>query len=155
MGRFEDLAYNQNIGDQSAGVLTKFGAYVQEGPFNLWSLGQPIVADGRRLLIGAAIWSVYDLRLLDTLEDAFCAGRISSDRIDVFEMNSLRDWIQINDYIPGLEKVYQPPVVGLWTQNRLVASYEGAFARDFVLSMYGLTMSVEYKWLNSDRGTDF
>ena len=47
---------------------TAFPECVESSEIHLWRPGQRIAAIGRRILIGVATYSVYDLKLLDVLQ---------------------------------------------------------------------------------------
>ena len=88
---------------------------------HLWSPGQPTSQTGRRILIGIATWSGYDLALLDLIEDAIHAPI----RIDVFDTEVCRTPPDLERYIPGLDPGPQTPFVGLWENGQLVEMAAG------------------------------
>src|SRR5205823_2844807 len=94
-------------------------------PFRLWSPGQPIPAKGRRILIGvAARYSLQDLELLDKLSERVEGAR-SPEVIDVFDASSIPRPEEFQAYVPGLTRVLQTPVLGVWDNGTFVRSATG------------------------------
>jgi hypothetical protein len=85
---------------------------------HFWKLGDDISAASRRVLIGVAPYSGYDLKLLEALNELPLDP--ISDRIDVFDVLACQTQEDFEKYIPGIGKVYQTPVVGIWEQGRLL-----------------------------------
>src|SRR5947209_2157627 len=98
----------------------RFPAAVADSRLRLWSLGDPIPERGTRLLIGAATWSGYDMRLLDVIDDALARLGDGAPRVDVFNAGILTSQEEIQRYVPGIGPVLQMPVVGVWRDGRLV-----------------------------------
>src|SRR4051794_9939203 len=55
-----------------------------------WHPGMAIVAEGEFLIIGVSIASVYDLRLLNAMNDALESERVHQVSVAVFDWTSLR-----------------------------------------------------------------
>jgi hypothetical protein len=104
----------------------------------IWKRGDPIVVSGRRLLIGIAPYSIYDLRLLDAINDRTASGEIS-DRIDVFDILNCEKMTDLDSYVPGIGIAYQTPVVGIWIDGILKQKCSGHQARQLLISMYTLS----------------
>lgn len=95
---------------------------------HLWAPGLPTSEHGPRLLIGVAMWSGYDLNLLDLVEEAV-HGPV---RIDVFDIGVCQSVPEIDAYIPGLGDVPMPPFAGLWNDGRLIEAAAGHPARELI-----------------------
>ncbi len=106
---------------------------------HLWAPGDPIPDQGARLLIGVAMWSGYDLNLLDVIE----AAPLVPGRIDVFDVDTVRpDPTDLRQYIPGFVVDSHTPFVGLWLYGRLVESASGYAARQLVTRVCHLDPAV-------------
>ena len=110
----------------------------QELPFvlaksnlHLWSLGDAIVSNGTRFLIGVATWSSYDLRLLDALDKVLSDGK-RTERIDVFNLDSCQTQEEISAFVANIGKVIEMPVVGVW-HNRLQTKQASGYAGRSIL----------------------
>ena len=104
-----------------------------------WSWGDSIPDTENQILIGVATWSVYDLRLLDALDEM---SANSKDRIRILDMEKVPDFVWsldlFNQVIPGIGKIYQTPVIGIWEEGALVEKGSGAAGRDLVVDRYDL-----------------
>lgn len=103
----------------------------------LWSPSMPIRADGEWVLIGIATWSAYDLDLLDRLA-AKLAGLKRNAIIDIFDVDECKSMEDLERYVPGIGRVFQTPVVGVWHDGTKVDSAWGAAGRK-LLAELGLT----------------
>lgn len=134
MNRFSELFWSRRElppGDQQACVRRTFSAVVAQSPFHLWSPGMPVTGDGRRLLLGIASYSEYDMRLLDLLESALDGGAAGETvQVDVFDVLDCTNMTDFEHYIPGIGSVLQTPVVGVWVDGVLQAKGTGAEARE-------------------------
>ncbi len=147
MSRFCQLL--RRYGPDQMEVERRFPDEVARSHFRHWSPGDPIRSSGLRYLIGVATYSEYDLRLLDLLEEAMissapaahhrqrhpaavadCATIPSpSPQVDIFSVGECRTQADFEKYIPGLETVFQTPVVGVWRDGVLQKKGSGAQAR--------------------------
>ncbi|HKE55315.1 MAG TPA: hypothetical protein VKB46_01395 [Pyrinomonadaceae bacterium] len=102
-----------------------------ESKLRNWSPGMPISGQGERVLIGIATWSIYDLKLLDSVQDS--TVRFPTDRvIDVFDVDQCKSSEDFDLYVPGIGMVYQTPIVGVWRQGVKVSSAWGASGRELL-----------------------
>src|ERR1700730_9282171 len=62
----------------------EFRNLIARSPFRVWQPGDPISADGVRLLLGVATWSGYDMRLLDVIAEALSRRRAETPVVEVF-----------------------------------------------------------------------
>ena len=88
----------------------------------------PISADGERVLVGIATWSVYDLQLLDQLH-ATLAGGNRLTIIDIFDVDACNSFDDFERYVPDIGRVLRTPVVGVWRNGAKISSAWGAAGR--------------------------
>ncbi len=105
------------IGEENDQAEQLFPILIEQSHLHLWRPGNPIAA-GRRLLVGVANWSLYDLSLLEVLDLVVKEGRSGVDRIDVFDLDQMERG-DFEDYIPELGKVVVTPVAALWKDGIL------------------------------------
>jgi hypothetical protein len=116
----------------------KFPDAVRSTKMNLWRPGDPI-RTGKRLLIGIALWFGPDTRLLDAV-DAYLSETEHNDvAVDVFDVSTVSNRADFDLYIPGITKCLRDtPLVGFWEDGVLQTVKDTAFARSFVVEMFGL-----------------
>jgi hypothetical protein len=105
-----------------------------------WSIGDPVRSTGRRLLIGAAVWSGYDMRILDYVDAALADPRFADLTVDVFDCDQVQPPDGFESYIPGIGPVAGTPVVGLWVNGSLVDRASGYHGRKIVADLFGFDM---------------
>ncbi|WP_439631500.1 hypothetical protein [Gemmata sp.] len=110
---------------------------VKASPFDLWPTDAVPNGTGNRLLVGVAVWSVYDLTLLDLLEDAARHGHGAGTPIGVFNIDQLES-ADLDRLLPGIGFVHHSPVVGHWVGGKLVEKSCGFHARELVARLFGL-----------------
>lgn len=99
--------------------------------------GGPIERSNSRVLIGVATWSQHDMKLLDELERKLSDSPIAGDRVEIFDISDTRAE-EFDKYIPGIGRVFQTPILGIWEKGILVAARSGARARDLLVERYEL-----------------
>ncbi len=109
------------------------------GRVNWWTPGDPVAGRGRRLLVGVARWSGYDVRVLDRTAAVLARGP-ADVVVDVFDMDAVHTPAGFDRYIPGLGDVLVSPIAGLWEGGRLVRSAVGHPARELVAEVLGVTV---------------
>src|SRR5438270_606566 len=139
MSRFLDLnefvpRYPDGAPDFSARELG-FPATIAASQLRLWKPGDPIPNRGTRILIGAAVWSRYDMLLLDLIDTALENG--DGPHVDVFNAGILTSQDAIQDYISGIGEVLQVPAAGVWREGVLVERASGFAGRDLIARMFG------------------
>jgi hypothetical protein len=87
----------------------------------------PVAPEGTRVLVGIATWSLYDLALLDQLQTTLTSGNQTT--IDVFDVDNCQGSGDFEGYVPGIGRVLQPPVVGVWRDGQQIKSAWGAAGR--------------------------
>jgi hypothetical protein len=128
---------NGFLGDWQKQLDSLFPSAVAASPFRLWSPGAPIPSTGRRLLIGVATWSKQDLALLDTVAQAVLTGGIPL-AVEVFNVAECRSPAAFEDYITGLGRVFQTPVVGVWSDGQQLEAASGKAGRELIARLIGL-----------------
>lgn len=132
----------RSVAEAQLDAKTAFPEFMDSSELRLWRPGQPVLTNGRRLLIGVATYSVYDLKLLDivhahlTSQKPFAGDApISADEpltIDVFDILDCQTQSDFERYIPGIGPISQSPVVGLWVDGELQEKAIGGLGRRLV-----------------------
>jgi hypothetical protein len=158
MNRFMTLFWSHrelSPGEQQRAIAREFPQAVAQGPMVWWSENQPPVR--RRLVIGAATYSRYEMRMLDLVEEALArqnaqrgqaAASVPANlpaealalqrvpppalRVEVFSTLDCLSQSEFEKYVPGIEPVLQTPVVGLWEDGKLRETATGAAGRALV-----------------------
>jgi len=77
-----------------------------------------------RVLLGIAVWSRYDLELLDRIEATLT--ETTSFAMYVFDVDECHGGAaDFERYVPGLGKVYHTPIVGIWRNGVLTSRASG------------------------------
>ena len=87
---------------------------------------------GSRLVLGVAVWSNYDLRLLDRINEAVAADAQPGLHVAVFNYDDVGSTDEFQRIFPGIGEVLQPPAVGYWEAGELKETATGFFARQLV-----------------------
>ena len=111
---------------------------LMRSPMDWWPIDAVPHGPGNRLLIGVAVWSGYDLKLLDALEEAIRDGRGSGILVGVFDIDRLESPSDIERLIPGVGSVSHTPVVGYWVAGKLAEHGTGYPGRQLVCRLFGL-----------------
>jgi hypothetical protein len=147
MNTFHDLSSSLNPSEQRDGSLglgqqkldERFPAIVSASPLRLWSPGNPIPATSKRLLIGVATWSAYDMQLLDAVSQALQRSPFDLT-IEVFNVADCHSPEAFEEYVPGIGRVLQTPIVGLWSDGMVVDKATGRAGRELVARVAGLDL---------------
>jgi hypothetical protein len=125
-------------GEQPAYVSSRLCEALSGSHLNYWRLEDSVPYTGRRTLIGIAPYALADLELLDSLEQSLSKKAGSDERIDVLDVLTCTTMDDFERCLPGVGKVFQTPVVGVW-ENRVVGQRaSGAAARRLIISRYDL-----------------
>jgi hypothetical protein len=101
-----------------------------------WRKGQSIATIGRRLLIGLASYSGYDLELAQDI-----ANMVPSDKqgmtVEFFNILDVQDPADFDNYIPAMQsptpvRFVSTPAVGLWENGVLVQTAQAFHGREMV-----------------------
>ncbi|MBA4065962.1 MAG: hypothetical protein C0501_20035 [Isosphaera sp.] len=109
---------------------------MKRSPLDWWPADAVPNGTGDRLLIGVAVWSRYDLNLLDLVEGVVRVGRGSVVPVGVFELDRITPE-DLDRLLPGLGPIHHPPAVGHWVGGALTRVACGFEARQFVAGMLG------------------
>jgi hypothetical protein len=125
------------VTDMERGLDRRFRPTDAGNLFPLWAPGDPILQQGRWLLVGVAAWSAHDVPLLDAVSQAI-QGRSLALAVSVFNVANCMSPRAFEAYIPGIGSVFHTPVVGLWSDGKLVEKASGKAGRDLVARVCGL-----------------
>jgi hypothetical protein len=103
-----------------------------------WSSDQPLPNSSQFLLVGVAVWSGYDLNLLDLLDGAVAAGSRPNTPVYIFDADACTSQEQFEAIIPGIGFVHHTPVVGYWENGKLVEKACGFHGRQIVARLFGI-----------------
>ena len=107
MKRFSSLLEprsEMSVGQQQRDAAEQLAGLLRESRLQLWQPGDPVPNRGRRILLGVASYSLPDLALLDTLNEADEQGSIWP-RLDVFNVLQCQSIQDFERYVPGIGKV--------------------------------------------------
>jgi hypothetical protein len=99
----------------------------------------------RQLVLGIALWSRYDLRLLSLVTEA--AGRGSHPDLDVavFNVDEIASPAELQRLLPGLGEWFHTPVVGYWVAGQLQEATSGFAARQLIGRLLGFDSEVVFQ----------
>ena len=150
MIKFHDLLQPRDglsVGELQESAKRSFPLLVDKSTFKSWSPGKPTSSQGKRLLIGVATYSEADLKLLDLLEEVLQGRAENTLSIDLFNTLDCKSHDDFDNYIPGIGKVFQTPVAGLWENGVLKEKAWGKSARDLIAQVCQLEpLTVEKLW---------
>lgn len=132
-----DLAQRLPPGDQAGYVAMRLEEVLENSPVSIWRRGDLIPHADRWTHVGIAPYSLPDLELLDALLDALRQISSRAELVQVFDVLACTEMNDLNDFIPGIGKVYQTPAIGVWTSGVLIEKVSGAAARKLIKSRYG------------------
>ena len=109
--------------------------------FRLWQPEDTINPQGSYWLLGVAIWSHYDIRLLEELANTLSANS-AKDRIDVFDIDNeeYRRCFEIH-YLDG-KVIHGAPVLAHWEDGRLIKTEQAGLALRYVVTHFQLPQSI-------------
>ncbi len=142
MTRFSSLLEPRSetsVAQQQRDAGEQLAALLGESRLHPWQPGDPILNRGPRILLGVASYSVADLALLDTLNEALGLGS-GWPRLDVFNVLECRSIQDFEKYVPGIGKVFQTPVVGYWEEGLLKEKAWGKAGRDLLTKVLHLSL---------------
>jgi|ERR1700733_10600791 len=131
------------IAEQKDYVRLRLPEMLSGSHLNLWRIGDPVITLPRRVLLGIATWSLYDLKLLDSLAESLDLAHAGEERVDVFDVDEEVDSKVLLEhhfekYIPGIGKVFNTPFVGIWENGVLNQKGSGAEGRKLIADRYKL-----------------
>lgn len=110
---------------------------VKASPFDWWPTDAIPNGTGDHLLVGVAVWSVYDLTMLDLLEAAVRNGQGAGVPVGVFNVDQLAA-ADFERLMPAIGFVHHSPVVGHWVGGQLIEKACGFHGRELVARLFGL-----------------
>ena len=132
-------------GDLAPGELQRlafeqFPTLVESSHMNMWRHGEdlPKSRNVDVLLIGIASYSLYDLELLDALKEQVLEMH---NEIYIFDVAAIVDSKDFEEFFPGIGRVFQSPIIGLWKQNELKEKLSGVAARNWLIERYGMSLN--------------
>ena len=128
---FRDLSSSD---PQVANTLTE---RVRQSALAWWPDRAGINGTGSRLVVGVAVWSNYDLRLLDLMNEAVANGAHGRVQVVVFNIDELASAAELQRIFPGIGEVLQTPAVGYWEAGELKETAIGFHARQLVGRLLG------------------
>lgn len=106
MGKFEELILEQgHPAEVQENAHRLLPSIMPQSELHLWGLDDSIPQQGMRFLIGIAVWSVYDMRLLDAL-DQMLSERKRPERVDIFNVDDCSTMECLQDYVPRVKKSF-------------------------------------------------
>ncbi len=87
------------------------------------------------LLIGVAVWSMYDLDLLDAVAKRVIDYRFCEHELFVFNAGGEWDLNELERLAPGILPVFHTPMVVQWDASDISFRGNGYFAREHIRSM--------------------
>lgn len=142
MKRFSSLLEprsEMSVGQQQRDAAEQLACVLRESRLHPWQPGDPVLNHGRHILLGVASYSMADLALLDTLNEANGQGA-SWPALDVFNVLECRSIQDFEKYVPGIGKVFQTPVVGYWEEGLLKEKAWGKAGRDLPAKVLNLSL---------------
>jgi hypothetical protein len=103
-----------------------------------WSPGEALPTSARFLLLGVAVWSGYDMNLLDHLDKAVATSADRSPTVFVFDADRCTSQDDFQRIIPDIGFVHHTPVVGYWENGKLADKGCGYEGRQLVARLYGI-----------------
>ena len=116
-------------GEEQREAQRRFPGLVETSRLHLWKPGDSIQKRGKRLLIGAATYSLIEMYILDALNELL--EREPSLKIDVFDLSACGSREEIASYIPNAP-AKASPVLGIWSDGRFVKGLEGGTANKYL-----------------------
>ena len=130
-----NLAECSSVAEQQNFAADQLLVLLDKSNFHSLKSKKSILKKGKHLLLGIASYSVSDLELLDTLNNAIMNKTLKIDRVDVFDVRNCRRMEDFEKYIPSIGKVYQTPVIGIWENYFLKKKLWGYSARELLTKM--------------------
>ena len=142
VGRFSSLLradVGLAPGEQQRLAYERFPSTVANSPMSLWRQGETIPTNGTRILIGVATYSIQDLSLLDSIESKLSIKTGRQETTQLFDVLKCTDMDDFEEYVSGIGKVFQTPVLGVWESGILQYKAAGWSARKWLSVHYELT----------------
>jgi hypothetical protein len=136
--KFSDLLQSKlatNLAEQQREAAKLFPVAVESSNFKLWKANNWQSEMRSRLVIGAATYVPAELALLDRINE-----RLSKDSgsmaVEVFNFLDCANQEDVDIRVPGIARVYQTPIVGLWKDHEFRQSEQGTKARELLRQLF-------------------
>jgi len=118
-----------------------FPEAVSQSCFSMWSPDIGPSRIGEYILVGVMMSCLYDLRLLDAIEDAIQRDSTYCPQVATVDWSDLRLNI-LEPFGPALAltDVYHSPVICIWTDGKMSTTQTGSRGRDLVCEKFGIDM---------------
>jgi hypothetical protein len=127
-----------SAGDAQCRARRLLPARIEQSSLRWLTPGQSLPDDARFLLVGVAVWSGYDMNLLDYLARAVADGSRPDTPVYVFDTDSVTSPEDFEVLVPGIGFVHHTPVVGYWADGKLVEKACGFHGRQIVARLFGI-----------------
>ena len=109
----------------------------------MWSPDEPIPSNTARVLLGVSpAWNVYDVALLDVIEDHLSRQRSFDIVIHLFDVDMCESLSDVAQHIPFDHDPVSSPLVGFWDHGRFLKSSDGGVARPTLFEFLGIKTTV-------------
>jgi hypothetical protein len=115
---------------------------IAQSSLRWWSPDKALPTEQRFLLVGVAVWSGYDMNLLDHLDLAVKSGANPATNVFVFDTDAVSTPEGFESILPGIGFVHHTPVVGYWDRGKLVEKAVGFEGRQIVARLFGIDESL-------------
>lgn len=132
-----DLHLSPSQQQQLASEL--FPSVVENSHMQLWRPGEGLPSGGTEIWIGVASYSIPDLEMLDDIEAKLSRQNAEDETIHLFDVSAFPEFRNFEDLLPGIGKVFQTPVIGIWEGGVLKERASGARAMDWLAQRYRLS----------------
>lgn len=94
------------------------------------------------MMLGVAVWSGYDLNLLDHLVSKMAQNSHLEMPVYVFDADCMASNEELEALLPGIGFVNHTPYVGLWKNGELIAKASGFHGRQLVARWFHIPESL-------------
>jgi len=115
-------------------AATALPSLVLEAGFHLWESNDGICQNGARLVVGVAVWTRYDMAVMDALAEAAPILKTKNVHVEVFNFDDYINKGDANKRVPGIEDttIYHSPIVGIWRGGELQEKDTGYKGRELI-----------------------
>jgi hypothetical protein len=102
-----------------------FAKAVSRSRLSLRTPSVPIPRSGRHFILGVALYSMEELKLLDELDQSLRSAEAPPPEIQVFDVLECQQISDFGKFVPGIDDVYRTPVIGVLIDGKLVDQATG------------------------------
>jgi hypothetical protein len=113
-------------------------AAVAESNLRWWKNHEGDPVGGKRLLLGVAPYSQYDLTLLDLIDERLGSAQVPAVEVYVANLQDYDNVDQLSLDFPGIVEVYQTPLVAVRESGSPKRTAWGKKARDMAAEVLGI-----------------